>query len=201
MQSTMQTSLFPLDTSSLPEINGLSYIPDFITPAEEQALLQTIDAHPWLTDLKRRVQHYGWKYDYTARRVDETMRLGVLPDWLMELCRRLQQGGHFPKLPDQVIANEYQPGQGIAPHIDCVPCFEETIASLSLGSICMMEFSHTDTGEKTSRFLEPRSLLLFSDGARYQWKHGIAARKSDKHDGQIIPRGRRVSLTFRNVIL
>lgn len=197
----MQPSLFPIEnTSAHEQINGLCYIPSFITASEEQALLQKIDAQSWLADLKRRVQHYGWKYDYTARRVDETMRLGALPDWLMELCHRLQQDGHFPKLPDQVIINEYQPGQGIAPHIDCVPCFEETIASLSLGSACVMEFTPTDSGEKIFHLLEPRSLLLFSGDARFQWKHGIAARKRDKHDGQIIPRGRRVSLTFRNVI-
>ena len=200
-QSTMQISLYPLGTSSLPEIDGLRYIPNFITNAEAQVLLQKIDANPWLTDLKRRVQHYGWKYDYTARRVDETMRLGGLPDWLMDLGHRLQQEGYFSKLPDQVIINEYQPGQGISPHIDCVPCFEETIASLSLGSLCVMNFTHANTGEKTSRLLEPRSLLLFSGDARYHWKHGIAARKSDKHNGQIIARGRRISLTFRNVIL
>lgn len=200
----LQKDLFLIEQETplyVPKISGLSYIPKFITPAEEQALFQTIDAHPWLTDLQRRVQHYGWKYDYTARRVDEAMRLGALPDWLTVLSHRLRHDGYFSKLPDQVIINEYQPGQGIAPHIDCVPCFEETIASLSLGSPCVMEFIHADTGKKTSRLLEPRSLLLFSSDAWYQWKHGIAARKSDKHDGQIIPRSRRVSLTFRNVII
>lgn len=202
MRSIPQLSFLPLETASpSPEIDGLRYIPNFITNTEAQVLLQKIDAHPWMTDLKRRVQHYGWKYDYTARRVDETMRLGALPDWLMELVHKLQQEGHFLKPPDQVIINEYQPGQGIASHIDCVPCFEETIASLSLSSPCVMDFIHADTGEKTSRLLEPCSLLLFSGDARYRWKHGIAARKSDKHDNQIIARGRRISLTFRNVIL
>ena len=63
-----------------------------------------------------------------------------------------------------------------------------------------MDFTHSSTGEKIVQRLEPRSLLIFSGEARYQWKHGIAARKSDKYDGQIIQRGRRISLTFRNVI-
>jgi len=146
------------------------------------------------------VQHYGWKYDYTARRVDESMRLGALPDWLMDYCQRLYADGHLPKIPDQVIINEYQPGQGIVPHVDCVPCFEETIASISLGSPCVMEFTHPATSEKVAHMLEPRSLLIFSGEARYQWKHGIAARKTDKYAGQVIQRGRRVSLTFRNII-
>ena len=181
-------------------IPGLTYIPNFITPAEETALLHTIDQQPWLTDLKRRVQHYGWKYDYTARRVDASMRLGPLPDWLMDYCQRLSDGGHFPKIPDQVIINEYQPGQGIASHVDCVPCFEETIASLSIGSFCVMEFTHSATGEKIGQLLEPRSLIILSGDARYQWKHAIPVRKTDKYAHQTIHRGRRVSLTFRNII-
>lgn len=198
----MQSRLFP--TEIIPtkrQIEGLNYIPDFITLAEEASLLDTIDHQPWLTDLKRRVQHYGWKYDYTARKVDESMRLGALPDWLRDYCQRLYDDGHFPKVPDQVIINEYQPGQGIAPHIDCVPCFEETIASLSIGTPCMMDFTHPATSEKVAHLLEPRSLIIFSGDARYQWKHGIAARKTDKYEGQVIQRGRRISLTFRNVII
>lgn len=198
----MQTSLFPKESvPNQKRIEGLTYIPDFITPTEEENLLYTINQQPWLTDLKRRVQHYGWKYDYTARQVDESMRLGKLPEWLGDCCKRLYDGGYFPKLPDQVIINEYQPGQGIAPHIDCVPCFEETIASLSIGSPCMMELANPTTGEKVNQLLEPRSLLIFSGDARYQWRHGIAARKTDKYEGQIIQCGRRISLTFRNVII
>jgi alkylated DNA repair dioxygenase AlkB len=196
----IQPSLFEEDArKAMPD--GLRYILHFITPDEETALLNTIDQQPWLTDLKRRVQHYGWKYDYTARRVDESMRLGALPDWLMDYCQRLYDEGHFPKIPNQVIINEYQPGQGIAPHIDCVPCFEETITSLSLDSLCVMDFTNPATNEKVSKLLEPRSLLIFSGDARYHWKHGIAARKTDKYDGQIIQRSRRISLTFRNVII
>lgn len=195
-----QITLFPLEPDKVPQIDGLQVVPDFITAEEETALTDIIDRQPWLSDLKRRVQHYGWKYDYTARRVDEAMRLGPPPEWLDGLCRCLQQTGHFAKQPDQVIINEYRPGQGIAPHIDCVPCFGETIASLSLGSRCMMEFSHAESGEKVTQLLEPRSLLVLSGEARYRWKHGIPARKSDKIAGQSIPRGRRLSLTFRTVI-
>lgn len=199
---SMQPNLFPLDEpDNFPQIDGLQVIPDLITADEEAMLMDMIDRKPWLTDLKRRVQHYGWKYDYTARRVDESMRLRPLPEWLDGLCHRLQQAGQFPKRPDQVIINEYRPGQGIAPHIDCVPCFGETIASLSLGSPCVMEFTHTETGEKITQLLEPRSLLVLSGEARYHWKHGIPVRKSDKIAGHTIPRGRRLSLTFRKVIL
>ena len=43
-------------------------------------------------------------------------------------------------MPDQLIVNEYQPGQGISAHIDCEPCFKNTIVTVSLGSVYEMDF-------------------------------------------------------------
>ena len=180
-----------------PHIPGMIYEPSFITPAEENNLLQVIDQQNWGLDLKRRTQHYGYRYDYKARTADQSLYLGPLPHWLMPCMRGLTNKGYFREAPDQVIINEYLPGQGISAHIDCVPCFGETIASLSLGSACVMDF---DRGEKKiSLPLMPASLIVLSGSARYEWRHGIAARKSDMIDGVTTPRGRRVSLTFRTM--
>ena len=190
-------------------ISGLSYLADWIDPAEEAELLRHIDAAAWLPDLKnRRVQHYGFKYDYKARKVDRSFYLGELPEWARPLAERLLAGGWFEKLPDQLIVNEYEPGQGIAPHVDCVPCFGPVVASLSLGSSAMMEFTPTlDTRKaepnappKVEVFLQPRSLVVLSGPARYDWRHAIPARRQDSFDGPR-PRSRRVSLTFRTVLL
>ena len=192
-----------MDQKEEPEINisGLTYIPDFISAQEQYLLLSQIDQQSWLTDLKRRVQHHGYKYDYKARTVDHNAYLGSLPGWLSSLSKKLHDDRIFPSVPDQVIVNEYLPGQGISAHIDCVPCFADTIASLSLGSPCIMEFSNPKTGEKKSIVLEERSLIVLSGPARYEWQHAIPARKSDIINGIKIERLRRISLTFRNVIL
>lgn len=194
-----QASLFEEATPIAPTISGLSYITKYIDESAEAVLIDTIDAQPWITELKRRVQHYGWRYDYKARNVTNASRLGAFPDWLQCYATALQQAGLFAETPDQVIINEYQPGQGISAHIDCIPCFAETIASLSLGSSCVMDFTHSKTGKKSSLLLEPRSLLVLSGDTRYVWQHAIAQRKIDKHNGQIIQRTRRISLTFRKV--
>ena len=194
-----QASLFEEATSVAPAIAGLSYIPNYIDESTEAALLEIIDSQPWMHDLKRRVQHYGWRYDYKARNVTSDLRIGELPDWLQYYAVRLQQGGLFTEMPDQVIINEYQSGQGISAHIDCVPCFANTIASLSLGSQCVMDFTHSKTDEKSSLLLEPRSLLVLTGDARYIWQHAIAGRKTDRYNRQIIRRTRRISLTFRKV--
>lgn len=182
-------------------VPGLSYVPRYIDEAEEAELVAAIDASPWRHDLKRRVQHYGYRYDYRARAASESDYLGPLPDWLTPLCQRLVEEGYFQTAPDQVIVNEYQPGQGIAAHIDCVPCFGGTIASLSLGSPVVMEFTHAQTGERHDTTLEPGSLLCLSGPARTDWRHAIAARKTDMIAGVRVLRARRLSLTFRTMRL
>jgi alkylated DNA repair dioxygenase AlkB len=198
----MQLNLLNTGNSE-PEIyiSGLTYIPDFISAQEQDFLLSQIDQQPWLTDLKRRVQHYGYKYDYKARTAGNDAYLGSLPDWLASVSKKLHDNRVFPSTPDQVIVNEYLPGQGISAHIDCVPCFAGTIASLSLGSPCIMEFSNPETGEKKSIVLEECSLIVLSGPARYEWQHAIPARKSDLINGIKTERACRVSLTFRKVIL
>lgn len=198
VQKMSQLALFTNNASAIPDINGLSYISEWITRDNEAELISIIDQQPWITDLKRRVQHYGYAYDYKARNVTRDLYLGTLPYWLQILAQKLAIDGLFQAVPDQVIINEYLPGQGISSHIDCIPCFGKTIASLSLCSPCVMDFCKGT--KKHSLMLECRSLLVLSDSARYEWQHGIAGRKTDNHDGQIISRTRRLSLTFRNII-
>lgn len=194
-----QMSLFDDERKAV--VTGLKYVPEYIDAATEAALIQTIDKQPWLSDLKRRVQHYGYKYDYKARSITQDLRLGPIPDWLDGLCDRLHADSIFSTRPDQVIINEYQPGQGITPHIDCIPCFGDTIASISIGSPCVMEFTHSGSNKKAIQLLEPRSLIVLEGDARYKWQHSIPQRKADSWNGQKFTRGRRISLTFRTVIL
>ena len=179
---------------------GATYVPEFFSGEEAAQIVAALDAGPWDTTLKRRVQHFGYRYDYRARAVTGDAYLGPLPDWLSGVCGRLVGEGYFENLPDQVIANEYLPGQGISAHVDCVPCFADRIASLSLLSACEMVFRHVAGGERRSLMLEPGSLLVIEGAARYDWTHEIPARSADSVDGTKRPRGRRVSLTFRNVI-
>ncbi|MEI7460446.1 MAG: alpha-ketoglutarate-dependent dioxygenase AlkB [Pirellula sp.] len=199
-----QLLLFP-DVAELPKdlqrdftgIPDLVYFEQFLDPIEQVTLLRDIDAQPWRDDLKRRVQHYGYRYDYKARRVDPSMYLGSLPPFLQNVGTRLLTVGLMPRLPDQAIINEYEPGQGITPHVDCEPCFGGFIATVSLNSVYTMDFTDTQSEEVKAVRLALGSCLVFSGEARYRWKHGIKARRLD--DG--IHRGRRVSVTFRTVTI
>ena len=191
----------PSNQEAIDAIAGLDYKEDYIDKREHDRLMELIDKQQWLNDLKRRVQHYGYKYDYKARKVVRDMHIGKLPKWLAELAEKLCEDGHMPEIADQVIVNEYVPGQGISRHIDCEPCFQDTIVSLSLGSGCFMDFTNKDKTKKIPVWLEPKSIVVLKDEARYEWLHGIAARKSDTWEGNKVARERRVSLTFRKVII
>jgi alkylated DNA repair dioxygenase AlkB len=183
-------------------ISGLTYMPGFVTSQEERDLLGVINNSIWLTDLKRRVQHYGYKYDYKRRSLDYSMFIGEMPDWTKIIIDKIVGQKIMIERPDQLIVNEYLPGQGIADHIDCEPCFEDTIISLSLGSTCIMEFKNKhDKKQKREFLLEPRSLVVMTGESRYEWTHGIPSREKDKWLGKLIHRKTRISLTFRKVIV
>lgn len=181
-------------------ISGLLYTESFIDEKEEAELLAEIDRQPWMNSLRRRVQHYGWVYDYKNRQVTPDNYIGPLPAWLRNLAQRLITSGITEAVFDQVIVNEYIPGQGIGKHIDQPQMFGDDIVTISLGSVVPMEFARRGY-EKVTQYLQPRSALRFRGEARYRYTHCIPARKSDVNPitGQVVPRGRRVSLTFRTV--
>jgi len=188
--------------NDLERITGLQYVPNYITLAQERDLISKIDQESWMDDLKRRVQHYGYKYDYKARRIDHTMRIGDLPSWGLKIAQDLYKDEYFNGLPDQLIINEYLAGQGISRHVDCQPCFEDTIISLSLGSPVVMNFINTaDKHDVVEVLLEPRSIVILKSDARYLWQHEIRPRKNHSYNGRKHPLTRRVSLTYRRVIL
>lgn len=180
---------------------GITYVRDVLSREEETAIQERLDAGPWSDTLRRRVQHFGYLYDYRARTVAADAYLGKLPEWLETLAERLVTSGYFAELPDQVIANEYLPGQGISAHVDCVPCFDDTIVSISLLSQCEMVFRERSSSGPIAVLLHPCSGIVLKGAGRYDWTHEIPARKSDVVGGVKVDRERRVSLTFRKVTL
>lgn len=173
---------------------GLRIINGFITLEEEAALIQAVDSATWNTTLARRTQHYGYTYHYKQRGL---MVADQIPIWCEMLWPKMRHAELLPqgKIPDQMIVNEYLPGQGITSHIDSF-VFGEPIMSLSLGSPCIMEFARAGHAN-VEVVLQRCSLAIMTGEARSKWTHKIAARKSDMINGKKVARTRRVSLTFR----
>jgi hypothetical protein len=186
--------LFPLseDDGGTAQIPGLRYIADYITAGQEASLADEIDRLPWDTTWNRRRQPYGGAYGGTRQTAPP------IPEWGRRLADRMFREGLTDRLFDQILVNEYLPGQGIAMHRDYEP-YDRTVASLSLLSDCVMDFLRVQDRHRESLLLERRSLIVLTDDARYDWEHGIARRKSDVWEGARRLRARRLSITFRSL--
>ena len=182
---------------------GLHYLPTLLTPKEQQATMRNIDAsvNQWRSDLSRRTQHYGWRYDYRAKAITPDMYLGALPDWLDEIAESVFENTLDPatgerlfgRVPEQCIVNEYVGAQGIAEHSDHVG-FGPAIATVSLISEWDMLFAPRYRQATTPVPLETGSCLTMTGPSRHVWTHQI---ERDRRR----PRGqRRLSLTFRTVL-
>ena len=187
----------------LADIEGLRYIQEFLSEDEQNRTLREIDKGVWRNDLQRRVQHYGWRYDYRSRVVSPDMRIGEFPVWLQSLGAKLCEADLFDQIPDQAIVNEYLPGQGIAMHIDR-QCFGPVVATISLGDAWHMDLRPLrGQRSKTKQILlHVGSALILSGDARYDWTHGISTRLREREEhGGWRRRERRLSVTFRTVLL
>lgn len=173
-EAACQTDLFA-DTV----LPGLSYAPDIISAAEEQALIaQTdgVDLSPFRFQQwtgKRLTRSYGWNYDFETGRFAPT---DPLPEWLEPLKERAASfAGLDPAALVQALLIRYDPGAGIGWHKDR-PVFEHVVG-ISLGNPATMRFRRR-TGAKFARAsaaLAPRSIYHLDGDAWHVWEHSIAA--------------------------
>ena len=184
------------DTTSV-FAQGAVIVPDFVTPAEEARILLRIAQAPWMTELSRRVQHYGWRYDY--RGASRPVPAAPFPRWAEVMADRLRErfGG---ALPVQCIVNEYRPGQGIGMHADHAD-FGPVVASLSLADDWPMQFRRRTVrpyardalpGDEVA-VLPRRSVLVLAGPARTAFMHGIDRDAGGRR------RATRISATFRTL--
>ena len=188
---------------AIPEVGGLHYFPGFLSSEAQRRLVAHIDGEPWRGDLERRVQHYGWLYDYRTRSITPDMNLGALPQWVSEVAHRLYaETSLFDRVPDQAIVNEYLPGQGIALHADR-SCFGGAVATVSLEDDWEMRLRGVGSGVGDDRriLLERGSVLVLTGASRFHWMHGIDKRKKEKDAFGVRERRRRLSLTYRTVLV
>jgi alkylated DNA repair dioxygenase AlkB len=180
--------------TSLP---GLFLYPDFIDEAKEKQLLDEIDSQTWIVDYLRRLQYYGYRNE-----LDKPYDLIPFPIPMPPLIYQLSQEIVGQQIllhqPDQVIINEYVPGEGIKPHKDRA-YYENQICGVNLGSGCIMRFIKGKNEEVVDIVIPRRSLYVMQDDARKKWKHGIPPRKKDNIAGTLQHRERRVSITYRKV--
>ncbi|XP_053604783.1 alpha-ketoglutarate-dependent dioxygenase alkB homolog 6 [Plodia interpunctella] len=194
------------------------YIPNYISEKEETSLITNIYSAPkpkWTQLSNRRLQNWGG-IPHTNGMIAET-----IPSWLDDYLDKIHALNVMDgKRPNHVLVNEYQPGQGIMPHLDG-SLFHPTITTLSIGSHIVLKFVETSSEEdiKTSNhvfslLLEPRSLLILQDQLFSYYLHCIDDITDDVLDdtvanlnmcsgpyvrGSVARRDTRLSLTIRHV--
>lgn len=184
-------------TSLVPE--GLQYFPNFLSQDQSQIVLDELkNSDRWIgvtpSQKSRRVIQYGYKYPYTGGKLEKIDPIPAIFDQM--IFNPKSKIVDFE--PDQLIINEYLPGQGINPHTDHTQLFGDKVACVTIGSGCEIEFTHPSL-PKYKIYVEPNSLYIMSGQSRYQWKHAICPRKNDQVKDQSTIRGQRISLTYRTV--
>jgi alkylated DNA repair dioxygenase AlkB len=188
-----QFALFPPDASSQarsPE--GLRYLAEFIPPDLETDLIGHISALPLQPfqfgayEGKRRVASFGFRYDYTLRRLQDAE---PIPGWLAPVISQVEAFGGPSTRIAQVLCTEYDTGVGIGWHRD-KPHFDR-IFGLSLGSPCKFRFRKAAGGtwQRYTLAAEPRSLYMMSGESRTMWEHSIPGVEAPRY-----------SITFRTMV-
>ncbi len=176
---------------------GLFLYPDFIDEAREKLLLNEIDRQTWIVDYVRRLQYYGYRNELD-KPYDLIPFPIPMPPLIYQLSHEIVEQKILLQQPDQVIINEYLPGEGIKPHKDRA-YYENQICGVNLGSGCIIRFIKGKNEQVIDIEIPRRSLYVMQDDARKKWKHGIPPRKKDNIDGTVQHRERRVSITYRKV--
>ncbi|CAM9641200.1 unnamed protein product [Chrysoparadoxa australica] len=216
-----------LPSFSVGGIPSIHYVADFLTDADEAAILQQVyhlpRSHPKWTHLScRSLQCWGGE---PRESQDGSFTPEPLPPFLVQLGQQLVRCGAFPAEgpPNHVLINEYTPGQGILPHTDG-PWYRPRTATLSLGSDAVMSFesklaSHeigspnlsSDKLVKESLLLRRKCLVLFTGQAYTGFTHAITTDENemkrlrdaglcnDDTSGPLQTGKTRISLTFRHV--
>ncbi|ATZ80383.1 putative DNA repair dioxygenase [Bodo saltans virus] len=181
-------------------IDGLFYCDNFIDDKMEQKIIHLVNQEKWSSELSRRVQHYGYKYDYKRRTTDPHKDyIGELPVWTDYIIHKMFCSFHKTciHLPfetfDQLIVNEYKKGQGIGKHTDCISCFSNGIAIISLNNDSIITFEKN--GIRHDIHVKRKSLVLMTDDARYNWTHAIIPMNNNNFTND----KPRISITFRFV--
>jgi len=157
-------------------ISGVTLIPDFVSPDEEQLLITGIETIPWVDSQSGRRKHdYGPKVNFKKQKLKLDCFLGF-PQHSSNLLDKLQSCTPLSDfLPVEMCDLEYTPerGSAIDPHFDDSWLWGERLVTLNLLSPITYTLTRSGSREEVLIPIPRRSLIILSDSARHEWMHAI----------------------------
>jgi alkylated DNA repair dioxygenase AlkB len=162
--------------------DGFIYRQNFISEAEEQALIREIQSvqlasfQYYQFTGKRRLASFGWQYEFGK---NEITRAPDMPAFLLPLRTRAANLFDIDSNSfSQSSIIEYSTGSPIGWHRDIAHF--GVVVGISLGAACRMRFRKNRVRAKNSKRdeilsieLQPRSIYLMSGASRELWQHSI----------------------------
>lgn len=156
---------------------GLIYRPDFVTAAEEQALVAAMATLPFRPFEfqgflgKRETVSFGWSYRFDGSGLAPAE---PMPEWLSPLRERAAGLAHVtPEALEHALLIRYGEGAGLGWHRDR-PVFGDVIG-VSLLAPAPLRFRrrHKEKWQRFTLTAEPRSAYLLRGEARSEWEHSL----------------------------
>ena len=187
-------------TASCTPPTGLFLFPSLIAPAAQHALAASL-ASTIFTNHANQAMFFS-SPSRSPLPAFLAPVLDSLPSLLSALPAELHAILFDSTHAQQAIFNLYHPGQGISPHVDLPHRYEDGIIGISLCGSAVMEFTRGE--ELYAVLLRSGDVYVLSGEARWEWKHGIAAREEDWVEGEEGERVRlrrrlRISVTLRRM--
>lgn len=183
----------PIVTKDFLGINGLWYIENYLTKEEliqiKTALQSNVKLQPLGNAYSRKVAHYGYYYSYDRSGLREADEIPVDFSKLVDADRinKLVEEFLITKPFEQLIINEYKPGQQIGYHTDHISQFGPIIICLTVGQSVPIKFKF-NSDVKILQIAEGSAYIMTGD-SRYKWKHSL---KNNSREN-------RYSLTYRTI--
>lgn len=171
-------------------VNGFSYHPAFLSPAQQATLLGELAALPFRRDtfrgipMRRTIVCYG--SDFDAQRHSARNPAPPIPEYLAPIRDRAAAvAGVAAEALTQAIIWRYPAKVGIGWHVDN-SAYGPVICGLSLAAPAVMKLKRE--AERRRFELAPGSLYILRDEARYDWMHTVDGNREERY-----------SITFRSM--
>jgi len=197
-------------------ISGLWYFQNCLRKKVEELLLNEINSLPWENVMGRKIQQYGYKYQYDKKCMVSSPN--KFPPQLQKLATWIAKNGIVPKDVsfDYIVIEEYnKPSQpSLRTQIHRIDCFEDNILAFNFLSPCQLVFRRADKrtikkfgGMKSminraippSEYgtgivvdILPNTIYVLKEESRFYWSHSIPAYSWKE---------KRITITFSKVKL